>query len=76
MRRTIESLRDILPTQGPLDEIIAVHEGKQLAHVGFIGRMKFQSASSVTEEFHRIDYAKYVSGEKDFYFTQGCSREA
>ena len=36
--------------------------------------MKFYMCPSVNEpgeEFHRIDYAKYVAGEKDFYYADG-----
>ena len=57
----------ILPTQSPSDDIIAVDEGKQLGHVGFTGHMRFHN-SKTSEDFHRIDYAKYASGYKNFYY--------
>jgi len=59
---------DTLPTESPLDDIIAIHENKTLGHVGFAGHMKFPNPGVSTEEFHRIDYEKYSAGDKDFCY--------
>ena len=53
------------PSESPADNIIALHDDKQLAHVGAIGRMDFQSGGG-----HRIDYAKYKNGDTDYYYSK------
>ena len=63
-----------LPTENPADDVIAVHRGKNLGHVGCYGHMKFYMCPSAHEpdhEFHRIDYTKYIAGERDFYYVDG-----
>ena len=52
----------IRPTDSPTDDIIAVDSDRTLAHVNFVGHMAFQ-AGTIT----RIDYARYIAGEEDFY---------
>ena len=62
---------DILPTQSPVGRVIAVHEDKSLGHVGCYGHMRFfmcPGTSDADRKLHRIDYAKYNAGEKDFYY--------
>ena len=57
----------IPPTKSQPDDIIALHNCRQLSHTGFAGHMAFyQKVQDL--EFHRINYARYVSGEEDFYF--------
>ena len=55
------------PTQRGVDEIMSLHEDT-LAFVGGIGRMEFMANGGSHEKgnFHRVDYAKYKSGEKDY----------
>jgi len=60
---------DILPTQGENDDIIALHHDRQLAHTGFAGHMRFYHGPNDTD-FHRINYAKYIAGEDNFYFDE------
>lgn len=59
----------IKPTESGGSNIIALEKRKQLSHVGFVGHMAFQCPSGVKGEFYRIDYEKYVNGEKDFFFS-------
>ena len=66
---------DILPTESPVDDVIAIYEDMTLGHVGFVGHMKFHNPCGVSEEFHRIDYEKYSAGEKDFYYRKDGDRE-
>ena len=53
----------INPVDSPADNLIALNEDKQLAHVGAMGRIAFNARN-----VHRIDYAKYVNGEDDYTF--------
>ena len=57
----------IKPTQSPIDNIIAVNSDRTLAHVNFVGHMAFQSPSSMKDGLIRIDYARYIAGEENFY---------
>ena len=52
------------------DDMISLCENRQLAHVGFIGRMAFQcrGGDNTRDVFHRIDYAKYAHGYSDFFY--------
>ncbi len=61
---------DIAPTQAAPDDLIAMKDNEQLAHVGFVGRIAFQcnGGSNPKGSFHRIDYAKYAAGEKRYYY--------
>ena len=56
----------ILPENSPRDEIISLKSGRQLSHVGFVGRIAFQcnGGSSAGGTFHRIDYAAYIKGDR------------
>jgi len=56
----------IRPTDSGLDDIIAVHRDGTLAHVGYIGRLAFHAK---TPGMIRVDYAQYLAGEKDFYYS-------
>lgn len=60
----------IVPTESPADNLIALDENKQLSHVGFVGRFAFQcnGGNGAKGRFHRIDYAKYVRGDADYYY--------
>ena len=50
-----------------VDEIMSLHEDA-LTFVGGIGRMEFMAngGSHAKGRFHRVDYAKYKSGEKNY----------
>ena len=66
---------DILPTESPLDDVIAVHKDKTLGHAGFAGHMKFHHPEASSGEFHRIDYTKYAAGSEDFYYREERHRK-
>ena len=55
------------PTERGVDEIMSLHEDT-LTFVGGIGRMEFMANGGSNEKgnFHRVDYVKYKSGEKDY----------
>lgn len=55
------------PTERDIDEIMSLHEDT-LTFVGGIGRMEFMANGGSNEKgnFHRVDYAKYKGGEKDY----------
>ena len=55
------------PTERGVDEIMSLHEDV-LTFVGGIGRMEFMAngGSHSKGRFHRVDYAKYKSGEKNY----------
>ena len=57
------------PSDSPPDDMIALEQDKQLSHVGFVGRIAFQcnGGDCPKGEFHRIDYAAYLRGNKDYY---------
>lgn len=55
----------IRPSDSPVDNIVALHDNKQLSHVGAVGRMDFQSGGG-----HRIDYKKFKNGEEDYYYSK------
>lgn len=56
------------PADALPDELIALNKNRQLSHVGFVGRIAFRcgGGSSAKGRFHRIDYAKYISGDKKY----------
>lgn len=66
----------IKPSGSPPDDIIALGRNKQLSHVGFVGRLAFQcnGGNCPKGTFHRIDYARYVSGEKKYDYRPPRSR--
>lgn len=59
-----------LPTDAGIDDIIAIHKDKTLAHVGSVGHMAFHAPSSVDGGLLRIDYAKYIAGDENFYYSE------
>ncbi|MCH5317364.1 MAG: hypothetical protein J1E05_05255 [Eubacterium sp.] len=66
---------NIKPTENLTDDIIALEHRKRLSYVGFVGRVAWMcnGGTDAKEKFHRIDYDKFVSGEKDFYFKESPS---
>lgn len=60
----------VRPSESPADDLIALGEGRQLSHVGAVGRMAFQcgGGSGAKGAFHRIDYARYRRGDKTYDF--------
>ena len=61
------------PTAEIAENVIALCSGKQLSHVGAVGRIEFQCNGGDNRKgrFHRIDYAKYKRGDKNFYVVFG-----
>ncbi len=60
----------IKPTDNGTANIIALEKRKQLSYVGFVGHMAFQCPSGVEGEFYRIDYRKFITGEKDYFYCE------
>ncbi|MCC8136067.1 MAG: hypothetical protein LIO40_05265 [Ruminococcus sp.] len=54
------------PTESNGSDIIALERNKRLSYVGFAGRMAFQCNDN--NEVHKIDYRKFINGEKDYLF--------
>ena len=63
------------PTDSFVDDIIALHKDKTISHVGFIGHMAFHAPGNVDGGMRRIDYAKYVAGKSDFYYSERSTEE-
>lgn len=58
----------IKPTENGRSNIIALESKKQLSYVGFVGHMNFRCNGGSDEGLTRIDYEKYVNGDKNFLF--------
>lgn len=60
----------IKPTESGGSGIIALEKNKQLSFVGFVGHMAFQcnGGSNKGNGFYRIDYRKFIGGDKDYMF--------
>ena len=56
----------IKPTDNSWSNIIALEPNKQLSYVGFVGRICFQCNGGNSGNLTRIDYEKYLNGNKDF----------
>ena len=58
------------PSDCTPDNIIALGEDKQLSFLGIAGRICFQTNGGSTPKgtYHRIDYKKFVDGEKNYYY--------
>ena len=69
------SFGDRRPTDSFVDDIIAIHKDKTISHVGFVGRMAFHAPGNVDGGMYRIDYAKYIAGESDFYYSERSTEE-
>lgn len=65
------------PTVENVESIIALKGNCQLNYVGYVGTIDFQcnGGSNAKGHFHRIDYAKYKRGDKDYYFVPNNSAE-
>ena len=63
----------IRPTDSGPDDIIAVHRDRTLGHVGYVGRLAFHAKNP---KMIRVDYARYLAGEKDFYYSSQKSTGA
>ncbi len=53
------------PTAHPHAAVMALHDGT-VNYVGANGMARFQCGD--TDDFHRIDYEKYVSGAEDYRY--------
>lgn len=58
----------IKPTENGWSDIVAVEKRKQLSFVGFCGHMNFQCNGGDGGGLTRIDYEKYLNGDKNFVF--------
>ena len=60
-----------LPTARCYDEVMAVNHDKTLNYVGANGHIAFGAGANTvgSEELIRVDYEKYLSGQKDYSFT-------
>lgn len=56
------------PTDNGWINIVALEKKKQLSFVGFCGHMNFQCNGGSNGGLTRVDYEKYVNGEKNFIF--------
>lgn len=58
------------PTSRTYAEIMAVHHDGTINFVGANGRIAFGSGAKMVgdEKLLRIDYRKYVGGEKDYFY--------
>ena len=58
------------PTSRAYAEIMAVHHDSTINFVGANGRIAFGSGTKTIgdEKLLRIDYQKYVGGEKDYFY--------
>ena len=70
------SFGGIKPSDSPRDVIVALKDGKRLAHVGAMGRIAFQcgGGSGSRGAYHRIDYARYVRGDARYGYRGGKER--
>lgn len=61
----------VKPTKRCYEEIMAVNHDKTLNYVGANGRTAFGGGAKKVnnESLIRVDYAKYVIGDKDFSFS-------
>lgn len=55
------------PTTKPYATVMALRDGT-ISYAGTNGMIRFQCGD--TNDFHRIDYAKYVSGAEDYRFRE------
>lgn len=59
----------IKPTKSSGSNIIALEKNKKLSYVGFVGHIAFQcNGGSDNSDFYRIDYRKFINGDKDYFF--------
>ncbi len=56
----------------PYSDIIAVHDDRTLAYVGFVGHMAFHSGQAELggKPFLRIDYDRFISGRDDWVYSE------
>lgn len=57
-----------VPTAQPYAKIMALRDGA-VSYVGFVGNVRFGCGD--TEDFHRLDYEKYISGAEDYSVPAG-----
>lgn len=55
------------PTTKPYAMVMALRDGT-INYAGANGMIRFQCGD--TEDFHRVDYEKYVSGEEDYMYRE------
>ena len=53
--------------------MIAIEENKQLSYVGAVGKIRIMCDRS--NNFHMIDYAKYINGDNDYLYHYNPGRK-
>lgn len=56
------------PTSVKTTDIVRLYHNRQMNFCGFVGHMAFGSGSGISENICRIDYFKYITGEKDYLY--------
>ncbi|MGN1418013.1 MAG: hypothetical protein ACI4W6_01645 [Acutalibacteraceae bacterium] len=66
---------DQKPTEKETDNLIRLYHNHQLGYCGFCGRLFFGGGNGITESgssgdscICRIDYFRYITGEKDYLY--------
>lgn len=49
-------------------DIMLIGEDRRLCYVGYLGHMAFKTGKKNGKPIDRIDYAKYIAGEKDYFY--------
>ncbi|MBQ7637337.1 MAG: hypothetical protein IJS90_00365 [Clostridia bacterium] len=59
---------EFAPDEAHRDNLVSLKKEKQLAHVGTVGRIEYMcnGGDGSRGRFHRIDYSKYVNGDKEY----------
>lgn len=61
----------VKPTERNTDSIIALNADHTINYVGWCGHMAFQNPKSyVPQPLIRVDYIKYIAGERDYYYRE------
>ncbi len=56
------------PIESAYNNLIGLKHGKLLVFLGIVGHIAFQCGGGYSEPYFRIDYAKYIAGDDDFYY--------
>ena len=56
------------PMESKYNDLVGLMHGKNLFFSGMAAHIKFRSRVGHPEPYYRIDYAKYIAGDDDFYY--------
>ncbi len=57
------------PTERQTDSIIALNRNHTINYVGWCGHMAFKNPKAfIPQPLNRVDYIKYITGEKDYFY--------